>query len=189
MGLLTGDTITLAGIGRQLYRKPEEIAAFVKRVDDEPPGLAAIGIQASRTMLVPLVGAIPLRIRLRTTKRDDAAFSLFLGTDREWVVWTPQGYYETSILGDSRFLGWHINPPFDTVRPTDFVSIATWIGSGAPATWTRRSRWSGPGRGRRPPRRPRTSRRGSSLLLFREGPACRGPVSSGWSTHPSPGCH
>ncbi len=42
------------------------------------------------------------------------------------MVWTPQGYYDTSIAGDSRFLGWHTNPPHDSVRPTDFVPIVTY---------------------------------------------------------------
>ncbi len=64
--------------------------------------------------------------RLPTTKRDNPALTLLLGTNKQWVVWTPEGYYDTSIAGDSRFLGWHTNPPHDSVRPTDFVPIVTY---------------------------------------------------------------
>src|SRR5262249_41390311 len=71
----------------------------------------------------------PAELRMPTTKGDTSALTLFRGADGEWVVWTPKGYYETSIEGDARFLGWHINPPFDTLRPTDFVPMATYAGT------------------------------------------------------------
>ncbi len=34
--------------------------------------------------------------------------TLFVGTDQEWVCWTPQGYYAASAGGE-RFVGWHID--------------------------------------------------------------------------------
>lgn len=34
--------------------------------------------------------------------------SLFLAGDDEWVIWTPQGYYDASPRGD-RLIGWHVN--------------------------------------------------------------------------------
>jgi WD40 repeat protein len=34
--------------------------------------------------------------------------SLFTADDGEWVLWTPQGYYDASLGGD-RLIGWHIN--------------------------------------------------------------------------------
>ncbi|MBU0515250.1 MAG: caspase family protein, partial [Proteobacteria bacterium] len=34
--------------------------------------------------------------------------SFFVGTDREWVAWTPKGYYTGSVKGD-RYIGWHVN--------------------------------------------------------------------------------
>jgi len=34
--------------------------------------------------------------------------TLFVGSDREWALWTPQGYYDASINGHTRF-GWQIN--------------------------------------------------------------------------------
>jgi hypothetical protein len=34
--------------------------------------------------------------------------SLFIANDGEWVLWTPQGYYDASLGGD-RLIGWHVN--------------------------------------------------------------------------------
>ncbi len=136
MGLHVHDRIVQGGLGwgrdnKRYYNTPAELAEFLKLVDPLEPYLYTIGIKVRRTVVIPAVGAFDLELAqpLPTTKRDNPALTLFLGADREWVVWTPQGYYETSIEGDSRFLGWHVNPPFDTVRPTDFVTIATYAGT------------------------------------------------------------
>ena len=42
--------------------------------------------------------------------------------DREWIVWTPEGYYETSAIGDRRYLGWHRNREA-AGQPTDYFSF------------------------------------------------------------------
>jgi WD40 repeat protein len=34
--------------------------------------------------------------------------TIFQGIDNEWVVWTPEGYYTSSLNGD-KYVGWHIN--------------------------------------------------------------------------------
>jgi WD40 repeat protein len=34
--------------------------------------------------------------------------TIFAGSDNEWVVWTPQGYYASSANGD-KYIGWHVN--------------------------------------------------------------------------------
>jgi hypothetical protein len=59
---------------------------------------------------------------LGTTKRTNPALSLFVGENREWVTWMPRGYYDTSIDGDTKFLGWHLNK--STIYrpgPSDFL--------------------------------------------------------------------
>jgi WD40 repeat protein len=131
MGLATGDLIKKAGTGSTLegtkvYAKPEEIAEFVKLVDGLEPLMYLIGINIQRMVSIPDFGLVPLETSLPTTKRDNAALTLLLDTDNEWVVWTPQGYYDTSIDGDTRLLGWHTNPPYQTSRPTDFVPVVTY---------------------------------------------------------------
>ena len=68
------------------------------------------------------------QVELGTTKRDGPALSFFPGKDREWVLWMPQGYYDTSIAGDRRFLGWHRNGAkagggIDIEAPPDYFPI------------------------------------------------------------------
>ena len=90
---------------------------------------STIGIFVRRRVPLPQFGGffdLEFPEAMPTTKRDNPALTLLLGTNKQWVVWTPEGYYDTSIAGDSRFLGWHTNPPHDSVRPTDFVPIVTY---------------------------------------------------------------
>ena len=61
-------------------------------------------------------------VEMGTTKRDSPAMSLFPALDREWVLWTPRGYYETSAIGDRRYLGWHRNRDAPD-QPTDYFSF------------------------------------------------------------------
>ena len=107
------------------YSTTTEIDEFFRTLPQLEPFLYTIGIKVRRTEPIPTIGFVELEAVLPTTRRNNPALALFLGTDREWVLWTPQGYYDTSIEGDARFLGWHINPPFRTSRPTDFVPIGT----------------------------------------------------------------
>ncbi len=130
MGLFPGDVLVQVGIGwgednKRFYNTPQEIEGFFGQLPRLDPYLYKIGIKVRRTLMIPTIGLITYETELPTTRRNNPALVLFLGTDREWLVWTPRGYYDTSIEGDARFLGWHINPPFRTTRPTDFVPIGT----------------------------------------------------------------
>jgi len=131
MGLLAGDVIPWAGIARgrnvETYDTPETLAQFARRVDSRLPHLDVIAIRARRTVpQPPPLGLLTLPLPLTgTTKRNNPALTLMLGADGEWVVWTPQGYYDTSIEGDARFLGWHLNADYRSTRPTDFFPIET----------------------------------------------------------------
>ena len=131
MGLNAGDTVLEAGTGtgretRKYYAKPAEIAEFVKLVDGLEPLTYTIGIKVRRMVSIPALGPIPLETLLPTTKQDNPALTLLLDAEKEWVVWTPGGYYETSIAGDTRLLGWHTNPPYLSSRSADFVPIITY---------------------------------------------------------------
>ena len=59
---------------------------------------------------------------MRTTKRDGPALTIFPALDGEWIVWTPQGYYETSAVGDRKYLGWHRNRD-PAGQPTDYFGF------------------------------------------------------------------
>lgn len=62
------------------------------------------------------------RVELITTKRNAPALTLFPALDREWVVWTPRGNYDTSAIGDRRYLGWHRNR-LAQAQPTDYFAF------------------------------------------------------------------
>jgi hypothetical protein len=118
MGLQAGDVIEKYVIG-DAFLPPED---FFARVGSVPPN-TPIQFQVRRQIDV-LGLTFTERFPLGTTKRDAPALSFFPGLDGEWVLWMPRGYYDTSIAGDRRFLGWHINPPaLSPPRPTDYLAI------------------------------------------------------------------
>lgn len=47
--------------------------------------------------------------------------TLFVAADREWVCWTPQGYYAASAGGE-RYIGWQINQGHD--RAAEFYPVS-----------------------------------------------------------------
>ena len=82
---------------------PRELA--IERLDTEisaiEPGSSAIVVEASR-------GPAALN-PLSTFRRDRSALNLLPGSDGEWIMWMPESFYDTSIAGDRRLLGWHLN--------------------------------------------------------------------------------
>ena len=79
-----------------------------------------------RSRLLPM-GAISSRARpikpcgLWNLKTRELLVTLFRGTDGEWVMWTPQGYYAASGPG-SELIGWQINRGPD--HAADYVTAA-----------------------------------------------------------------
>jgi hypothetical protein len=55
-----------------------------------------------------LSGADDQTLRLWNLATRELLVTLFHGTDGEWVMWTPQGYYISSPDGD-KYVGWQIN--------------------------------------------------------------------------------
>ncbi|MDR3618402.1 MAG: hypothetical protein P4L85_03555 [Paludisphaera borealis] len=116
MGLKVGDRIER--ITQTSRREP----LAIERLDAELASIApSLADQTSFQVHRQGVGtAIPM-----TTSRSDVpSLSLFPGGDREWVVWMPEGYYETSIAGDRRLLGWHLNH-LDTRDPNRWLSLSS----------------------------------------------------------------
>jgi WD40 repeat protein len=134
MGLLPADVLVQVGVGwgenqRKYYNTAAQMDEFFRVVPQLEPALYTIGIKVRRRMPIPTIGAVAFEAVLPTTRRDNPALALFLGTDKEWVLWMPRGYYDTSIEGDSRYLGWHLNAEFRSTQPTDFVPIGTYAGT------------------------------------------------------------
>jgi WD40 repeat protein len=109
MGLMDGDRVEkvrrgASGVPGTTRIEPERDLA-IERLDAEieaiEPGSAAIVAEVGR-------GGVALP-RQSTLRSDRPALNLLPGTDGEWIVWMPESYYDTSIAGDSRLLGWHVN--------------------------------------------------------------------------------
>jgi WD40 repeat protein len=97
----------------------------VEQRADQPPGALADRAPPGRSLFFR-VRREGQAVDLETTKRDTPALTLFPGLNREWVLWMPDGYYDTSIAGDRRHLGFHLNRDQDPARmdqPTDFFPV------------------------------------------------------------------
>ena len=105
MGLEKGDRIEALYINAVA-------ATDLTKLDSLPPN----------TKIEFLVVRNGARVPLMTTKRDSPALTLFPALDREWVLWTPHGFYETSTLGDRKYLGWHRNRLREG-EPTDYFTF------------------------------------------------------------------
>ena len=58
-------------------------------------------------------------VRLWNVNTFENILTLFRGTNNEWVIWTPQGYYASSINGDN-MVGWQINKGAD--KNPDYIT-------------------------------------------------------------------
>ncbi len=66
----------------------------------------SIAVSADGRLLLSSAG--DQTVRLWNLATGELLMSLFVGENREWVAWTPQGYYKCSAAGD-RLIGWHLN--------------------------------------------------------------------------------
>ena len=95
MGLLPGDGVVITAIGGRRI----EVDEFAQRAEDSTPG-TAVELQVKRG---------DRRLILGTTKTEAPALSLFASDDGDWILWTPHGFYDSSITGDRKHLVWHRN--------------------------------------------------------------------------------
>jgi WD40 repeat protein len=105
--------------------KPVSIDEFLEKYTKAPPNTS---IQLARLEKRPGADGqlVEQLVGVGTTKRDRPLLSLFVGLDREWVLWTYEGYYDASVIGDARFLGWQINrSTVANPKPTEFLPILT----------------------------------------------------------------
>jgi WD40 repeat protein len=129
MGLKKGDVAVKFGLARKEANADDFLAHYeeqlpnstieliVRRKVEPPPG------QGQGQALAPPAAANEL-IGLYTSRRNSPALSLFVAEDREWVLWMPSGYYDTSIAGDTKFLGWHMNRgTLLEPKPSDYLEI------------------------------------------------------------------
>ena len=122
MGIAIGDVLQEALIDGSRV----ELDTFLAKADAAVPGPDR---NISLKVLKSGNGPVPERtLQVMTSKRQAPALSLFLA-DRpagEWTAWTPSGFYDTSIGGDGKYLGWHLNQSASIAeaRPTLHYPIA-----------------------------------------------------------------
>ena len=68
-----------------------------------------------------LSGSADQTVKMWSIPRRELIFTLFHTIEGEWVAWTPQGYYDASLIGDS-LIGWHINRGMD--KAAEYVSAS-----------------------------------------------------------------
>jgi WD40 repeat protein len=66
----------------------------------------AVAVSADGKRLVS--GSYDQTVRLWDLATGINLLTVFVATDGEWVAWTPEGYYTSSLHGD-RYIGWHVN--------------------------------------------------------------------------------
>jgi WD40 repeat protein len=55
-----------------------------------------------------ITGSSDQTIKIWNNITGENLVNLFIAADNEWVIWTPQGFYEASAGGE-KYIGWHIN--------------------------------------------------------------------------------
>ncbi len=53
-------------------------------------------------------GSVDQTVKLWDIASGRNLLTIFQASDNEWVAWTPEGYYDSSVNGD-KYIGWHIN--------------------------------------------------------------------------------
>lgn len=66
----------------------------------------SVAVSPESRMLVS--GAGDQTFRLWNLQTGELLESVFVGTDQQWVAWTPAGYYKASSAGD-KLIGWQVN--------------------------------------------------------------------------------
>jgi hypothetical protein len=94
--------------GKQLWRQPTPEAAW--------------GVNVARGGMFVVAAYGDGTIRWHRLRDGEEVLALFVNAKtREWVLWTPQGYYTASAAG-AELIGWHLNNGWE--QAGDFVTAA-----------------------------------------------------------------
>ncbi|WP_435015988.1 WD40 repeat domain-containing protein [Tundrisphaera sp. TA3] len=111
-GTARAESVTPRGFAEGVGLKEGDIIdAFYQGSRRYPPGEFLQQVDPDR--VAPNV-TIAFHVRgqefpIGTTRRDQPLINLFATPGGQWVFWTPRGFYDTSLAGDHRHLGWHLN--------------------------------------------------------------------------------
>lgn len=71
-----------------------------------------VGVAVSPDSKLLVSGSTDQTVKLWELVSGKLLVNIFQGIDNEWVAWTPEGYYASSLKGD-RYIGWQINQGLD----------------------------------------------------------------------------
>lgn len=118
-GLRNGDVVVEAKFGKAVARRFGEEGEQITLVDPDRilSALAGLPLTEGTAVKVERQGKL-LNDLILLIPSWEPLLSLFVADDGEWAVWSPRGYYDASVAGDSLF-GWQLNRGV-TKRPDFF---------------------------------------------------------------------
>ena len=109
---LTHDTryIVSGGSGGVLVLYRADTGEVVRQFVGHTGEVEAVAVSPDDRTLVS--GSADRTVRLWDMESGKNLLSFFVGADGEWIAWTPEGYYKSSLYGD-KYIGWHLNQGAD----------------------------------------------------------------------------
>jgi hypothetical protein len=101
-----GRSVISGGVGGRLTLYNRDTGTQVHGFVGHTGEVWAVAIALDNRTLVS--GSADQTVRLWDIETGRNLLTIFVGSDQEWVAWTPQGYYTSSPRGD-RYIGWHLN--------------------------------------------------------------------------------
>jgi WD40 repeat protein len=112
-----GDVVVGSSHALRLHRSDGE---FIRDFVGHTGELRAVSISQDGKILVS--ASDDQTIRLWNLETGECLATLFITRDREWVCWTPQGYYAASAGGE-KYIGWQLNQGMDKAAKFHPVSV------------------------------------------------------------------
>lgn len=85
---------------------------FMKKLVHHTGSIWSVSVSRDGKLLAS--GSDDFTINFWNLATGENLFTLFVGTDNEWVIWCKRGYYVAS-KGGEKYLGWHINKGIDHI--------------------------------------------------------------------------
>lgn len=102
--------IVSGGSGGVLVLYRADTGKVVRQFVGHTGEVMAVAVSPDDRTLVS--GSTDRTVRLWDIESGKNLLSFFVGADGEWIVWTPEGYYKSSLHGD-KYIGWHVNQGVD----------------------------------------------------------------------------
>jgi WD40 repeat protein len=102
--------IVSGGSGGVLVLYRADTGEVVRRFVGHTGEVLAVAVSPDDRTLVS--GSNDRTVRLWDMESGKNLLSFFVSADEEWIAWTPEGYYKSSLHGD-KYIGWYLNQGLD----------------------------------------------------------------------------